>query len=58
MAQAHWPKLCTRLDEILSGEEVLLDGCDSLLIEREAERLAALLLARQGAAPATTAPIT
>ncbi|MFW6258944.1 MAG: IS1634 family transposase [Halochromatium sp.] len=55
VAQADWPMLCLRLEEILSGQEVLLGGWGGLLIEREAQRLAALLLARQGAAPATTA---
>lgn len=62
VAQAHWPMLCMRLEEILSGQEVLLGGCGGLPIEREAQRLAALLLARQGAAPeakasASTAPV-
>ncbi len=55
VAQAHWPMLCMRLEEILSGQEVLLGGGGGLLIEREAQRLAALLLARQGAAPEATA---
>jgi hypothetical protein len=52
VAQADWPTLCARLEEILSGQTVLLDGYVAPLIEREAQRLAALLLARQGAAPA------
>ena len=51
VAQADWPTLCARLDELLSGQKRLLGGCGSLLIEREAQRVAALLLARQGAAP-------
>lgn len=51
--QADWPTLCARLEEILSGQEILLGGCGGPLIEREAQRLAALLLARQGTAPAT-----
>ncbi|WP_295544507.1 RNA polymerase subunit sigma [uncultured Thiohalocapsa sp.] len=55
VAQAHWPTLCMRLEEILSGQEVLLGGAGGLLIEREAQRLAALLLARQGAVPEATA---
>ncbi|MEA3640983.1 MAG: transposase [Lamprobacter sp.] len=54
VAQADWPTLCVRLEEILSGQEVLLGGWGGLLLEREAQRLAALLLARQGAAPAAT----
>ena len=52
VAQAHWPTLCARLEELLSGQEVLVGGCGGLLIEREAQRLAALLLARQGTSPA------
>jgi len=52
VAQADWPTLCARLDELLSGQQVLLGGSGSLLIEREAQRVAALLLARQGTAPA------
>jgi transposase len=45
--QADWPTLCARLEEILSGQESLL-GYGSLLVEREVQRLAALLLAREG----------
>ena len=52
VAQSDWPTLCARVEELLSGQEVLLGGCGGLLIEREAQRLAALLLARQGSAPA------
>jgi hypothetical protein len=44
--QADWPTLCARLEEILSGQGVLLGGCGSLAIEREAQRMAAQLLAR------------
>jgi transposase len=56
VAQAHWPTLCARLEEILSGQERLLGGYGSMLVEREAQRLAAQLLARQGAAPPAQAP--
>ena len=59
--QSDWPTLCARLEEILSGQGVLLAGSGSLLLEREAQRLAALLLARQGVAtteaPAAGAPL-
>ena len=48
VAQADWPTLCARLEELLSGQEALLGGYGGLLVEREAQRLAALLLARQG----------
>jgi len=60
VVQADWPTLCARLEEILSGQAVLLGGCGSLLVEREAQRLAALLLARQGVsmpAPVAGAPV-
>lgn len=56
VAQAHWPTLCARIEEILSGQGVLLGGRASLLVEREAQRLAAQLLARQGAAAPAPAP--
>jgi hypothetical protein len=49
VAQADWPGLCARLEEILSGQGVLLGGCGSLAIEREAQRMAAQLLARADA---------
>lgn len=54
--QTHWPTLCARVEEILSGQGVLLGGCGSLLVEREAQRLAALLLARQGVSTPEPAP--
>jgi hypothetical protein len=54
--QAQWPTLCARLEEIHSGQEVLL-GHGLLLVEREAQRLAALLLAREGVVtPESTPP--
>ena len=52
--QSDWATLCARLEEILSGQGALL--AFSLLLEREAQRLAALLLVRQGATPAPDAP--
>ena len=55
VAQADWQKLCARLQEILSGQEPLL-GYGSLLLEREAQRLAAQILAREGAAAPAPAP--
>jgi transposase len=48
LPQTDWPTLCARLEAILSGQEALLVGCGSRLVEREAQRLAALLLARRG----------
>ena len=56
VAQEDWPTLCARLEEILSGQEVLLGGCGSLLIEREAQRLAAQLLARAQTSTGEPAP--
>jgi hypothetical protein len=56
IAQADWPTLCVRLEEILSGQGVMLGGCGSLAIEREAQRLAAQLLARAEALATESAP--
>jgi transposase len=56
VAQADWPGLCARLEEILSGQWVLLGGCGSLAIEREAQRMAAQLLARADAPASASAP--
>jgi hypothetical protein len=58
VAQPDWPTLCARLEEILSGQGALLAGTGSLVLEREAQRLAAQLLARQGVAPRADAPGT
>jgi len=58
VAQPDWPTLCARLEEILSGQGALLAGTGSLVLEREAQRLAAQLLARQGVAPRAEAPGT
>ena len=58
--QEDWPALCARLQEILSGQGVLLAGYGSLVLEREAQRLAAQLLARQpmtAAAPGARSPV-
>ncbi len=54
--QAEWPTLCARLEEILTGQETLLGGYGSLLVEREAQRLAGLLVARAGAATPERTP--
>jgi hypothetical protein len=48
---AEWPTLCVRLEELLGGQGVLLEGALSPRVEREAQRLGAQLLARQ---PVTT----
>jgi hypothetical protein len=51
----EWPALCARLEELRSGQGALLAG-RSGLVEREAQRLFARLLARQGVAPPTGGP--
>jgi hypothetical protein len=47
----EWPTLCVRLEELLGGQGVLLEGVLSPAVEREAQRIGAQLLARQ---PVTT----
>ena len=51
--KVQWPLLCQRIDEILNGQSPLLDDTPEA-VEREAQRIAAQLLAR-GAAPAAEA---
>ena len=46
----HWPLLCVRVGEALSGQAALLADCPPA-VEREAQRIAAQLIAR-AAAPA------
>jgi hypothetical protein len=51
--QEQWPGLCQRIEEILAGQAIpLVPGFDSGL-EREAQRLAALLLMRQAQPPSS-----
>lgn len=47
----EWPTLCVRLEELLGGQGVLLEGALSPEVEREAQHIGAQLLARQ---PVTT----
>jgi hypothetical protein len=49
LPQEEWPARCARLDELRSGQGALLAGSGP--VEREAQRLFARLLARQGVAP-------
>ena len=49
-----WPALCARREELRSGQGALLAGSGP--VEREAQRLFARLLARQGEAPQTGGP--
>ncbi len=53
---AEWPTLCVRLEELLAGQGVLLEGALSPPVEREAQRLGAQLLARQPVATPAPSP--
>ena len=46
--QAHWPLLCTRIDDVLSGQAPLVPDCPPA-VEHEAQRIAAQLVARGAA---------
>ncbi len=51
--QAHWPLLCTRIEELLSNQSSLVSLDCSPAVERHAQRIAAQLVARgQGRASA------
>ena len=54
--QADWPRLCVRIEELLAGQYALIPD-DSAALEQEAQRIAALLIAREadlsGPAPET-----
>jgi transposase len=52
----EWPTLCLRLEELLGGQGVLLEGALSPQVEREAQRLGAQLLARQPVATPALSP--
>jgi hypothetical protein len=52
----EWPTLCLRLEELLGGQGVLLEGALSPQVEREAQRLGAQLLARQPVATPAPSP--
>lgn len=45
--QEQWPVLCSRIEEVMSGQNSLLPADHSDAIEREAQRIAAQLLTRQ-----------
>ncbi|WP_295587964.1 hypothetical protein [uncultured Lamprocystis sp.] len=49
LPQEEWPARCARLDALRSGQGAVLAGSGP--VEREAQRLFARLLARQGVAP-------
>ena len=44
--QADWPILCTRIDEVLSGQLSLVPPELPVAVERQAQRIAAQLMAR------------
>ena len=52
--QAQWPLLCTRIDDVLSGQAPLLADCPPA-VEREAQRIAAQLVARGAPGDGTVA---
>lgn len=47
LAQEHWPTLCSRLEQLLQGQESLLPTEVPAAVEREAQRLLARLVARE-----------
>ncbi len=59
LAQEEWPALCARLEELRHGQGALLGGVGLALVERDAQRLCALLSARQPVTATTvpTAPV-
>ena len=44
--QADWPRLCVRIEDLLSGQHALIPD-DSAALEQEAQRIAAQLIARE-----------
>ena len=52
--RAEWPLLCTRIDDILSGQVPLVADCPPA-VEHEAQRIAAQLVARGAAGDKTAA---
>ena len=56
--QDHWPTLCARVDEIMGCQLALLPIECPLLVEREAQRIAALLLARRGVTSPAPEPVS
>jgi len=55
IAQTHWPLLCTRIEELMRGQESLLATELPVAVEREAQHLASRLLARAGEFPSSEA---
>jgi transposase len=54
--QTHWPALCVRVEELLAGQAGLLPTEGPAAVERQAQRIAAQLLARGQPGPGIPAP--
>jgi len=53
LPKARWPELCVRLEQLLGGQALLIDADVSPAVERQAQQIAAQLVAR---APQALAP--
>jgi transposase len=53
MDQPHWPDLCARIEELLTGQASLIPMELPHNVERHAQRIAAQIVARQPAQPVT-----
>ena len=47
----HWPELCSRIEELLSGQATLMPVVLPKAVERHAQRITAQIVARQAAPP-------
>jgi hypothetical protein len=58
VAQTHWPVLCSRIEELLSGQTTLMPAPCPAAVERHAQRITAQLVARakQGRADGAQQP--
>ena len=54
--QDQWPSLCTRVDEVLSGQQSFVPSELPIAVERQAQRIAAQLLARESQKAAEAPP--
>lgn len=53
--QTHWPSLCARIEEVLSGQQSFVPSDLPASVERQAQRIGAQLLARQAHTPLSPA---
>ena len=58
ISQDYWPTLCARIDEIMACQLALLPIDSPLAVEREAQRIAALLLTRRGVTVTSPEPVS